>query len=191
MFIRLLRRIGFEVQEAENGLEAIEVFSKWRPHFIWMDLRMPIMNGLEATKKIRAVQEGADVPIVMLSASVLEEEIKLIIKAGCTDFVGKPYSEQDIFTTMAKHLGIKYVYEVLCGEESANFDENVQQLIKSLSLELHNELYDAISRLNVNKVEKVIEKIIVEDTTLGSILKKYVTHFEYDNIWTMLEKPKR
>ncbi|MBI6872320.1 response regulator [Clostridium aciditolerans] len=179
------------MQEAENGLEAIEVFSKWRPHFIWMDLRMPIMNGLEATKKIRAVQEGADVPIVMLSASVLEEEIKLIIKAGCTDFVGKPYSEQDIFTTMAKHLGIKYVYEVLCGEESANFDENVQQLIKSLSLELHNELYDAISRLNVNKVEKVIEKIIVEDTTLGSILKKYVTHFEYDNIWTMLEKPKR
>ena len=113
LLIRLLRRIGFEVREAENGLEAIEVFSKWQPHFIWMDLRMPIMNGLEATKKIRAMQEGADVPIVILSASVLEEEIKPIIKAGCTDFVRKPYREQDIFEAMAKHLGIKYVYEVL------------------------------------------------------------------------------
>jgi CheY-like chemotaxis protein len=145
------------------------------------------MNGLEATKKIRTMQEGSDIPIVILSASVLEEEIKFIVKAGCTDFVGKPYKEQDIFTTMAKHLGIKYVYEVLPEEESVDFDGNVQQLIKSLSSELRNELYDAISRLNVSKAEKIIEKIIIEDTTLGSILKKYITHFEYDKVWSILE----
>jgi signal transduction histidine kinase/FixJ family two-component response regulator len=187
LLIRLLRRIGFEVQKAENGLEAIEVFSKWQPHFIWMDLRMPIMNGLEATKKIRAMQEGADVPIVILSASVLEEEIKPIIKAGCTDFVRKPYLEQDIFEAMDRHLEIKYVYEVLSDEESIDFDNNVDELIKSLPSELHNELYDAISRLNVNKVQKIIDKIMVEHAALGSILKRYVEQLEYDKVWTILE----
>lgn len=175
------------MREAENGLEAIEVFSKWQPHFIWMDLRMPIMNGLEATKKIRAMQERADVPIVILSASVLEEEIKPIIKAGCTDFVRKPYREQDIFEAMARHLGIKYVYEVLSDEESIDFDNNVDELIKSLPSALYNELYDAISRLNVDKVQKTIDKIMVEYATLGSILKKYVEQLEYDKVWTILE----
>lgn len=187
LLIRLLRRIGFEVLEAENGLEAVELFSQWHPHFIWMDLRMPIMDGLEATKKIRAMQEGADVPIVMLSASVLEEEIQPIIKAGCNDFVRKPYREQDIFAAMTKYLGIKYVYEVLSRGETMDFDGNILQRIKSLSSSLHNELYDAISRLNVNKAEKVIDKIILEDDRLGSILKKYVAQLEFDKIWTILE----
>jgi signal transduction histidine kinase/CheY-like chemotaxis protein len=191
LLIRILRRIGFEVREAENGLEAIEVFSKWQPHFIWMDLRMPIMNGLEATKKIRAMQEGAHVPIVILSASVLEEEIKPIIKAGCTDFVRKPYREQDIFEAMARHLGIKYVYEVLSDEVSIDFDNNAEQLVKSLPSALHNELYDAISRLNVNKVQEIIDKIMVQDATLGSILKKYVEQLEYDKVWTILENSEK
>lgn len=188
LLIRLLRSIGFEVWEAENGLKAIDVFLQRQPHFIWMDLRMPIMDGLEATKKIRSMQEGVDVAIVILSASVLEEEIEPIIKAGCTDFVRKPYREQDIFAAMAKHLGIKYVYEASSEEGSTDFDGNVEQLIKSLSSELHNELYDAISRLNVNMVEKVIDKIMVEDATLGNILKKYLAQLEFDKIWTILEK---
>ncbi len=187
LLIRLLRTIGFEVKEAENGLEAIEIFSKWKPDFIWMDLRMPVMNGLEATKKIRAMKEGADVPIVVLSASVLKEEIKPIIKAGCTDFVRKPYREQDIFEAMAKHLGVEYVYEALSDEESVDFDNNVDELIKSLPSALYNELYDAISRLNVNEVQKIIDKIMVEHAALGSILKKYVEQFEYDKVWTILE----
>lgn len=183
LLIRLLRRIGFEVLEAENGLEAIELFSQWQPHFIWMDLRMPIMDGLEATKKIRTMKDGANVPIVILSASVLEEEIQPIIKAGCTDFVRKPYREQDIFAAMARRLGIKYVYEVLSHEESIDFE----QLIKSLPSSLYNELYDAISRLNVDKVEKIIDKIMVENHTVGSIFKKYAAQLEYDKIWTILE----
>ncbi|MBM7872044.1 signal transduction histidine kinase/CheY-like chemotaxis protein [Clostridium pascui] len=187
LLIRLLRRIGFEVLEAQNGLEAIEFFSQWQPNFIWMDLRMPIMDGLEATKKIRTMKDGANVAIVILSASVLEEEIQPIIKAGCTDFVRKPYREQDIFAAMARHLGIKYVYEVLSDEECIDFDNNFEKLIKSLPSALRNELYDAISRLNVNKVEKIIDKIMVENHTLGSMLKKYAEQLEYDKIWTALE----
>ncbi|AGL03521.1 PAS domain-containing hybrid sensor histidine kinase/response regulator [Desulfoscipio gibsoniae] len=187
LLVRLLRRIGFEVREADNGLEAIEVFAQWQPHFIWMDLRMPIMDGLEATKKIRAMQEGAYVPIVILSASVLEEEIQPILKDGCTDFVRKPYREQDIFEAMARYLGIKYVYEGLSGEEPMEVDYNVEQLIKSLSPALYNELHDAVLRLNANKIEEVIDKIIMEDAVLGSIFKKNAEQLDYDRILTVLE----
>ena len=87
---RMVEDAGFQVRVAGDGAEGIEVFRTWRPHFIWMDVRMPVMDGLEATRRIRAIEGGRDVKIVALTASVFKEERDNVLAAGMDDFIRKP-----------------------------------------------------------------------------------------------------
>jgi CheY-like chemotaxis protein len=105
---RLLTRIGFAVRIAENGAEGIETFVDWHPHFIWMDLNMPVMNGLEATRRIRALEGGQVVKIVAVTASRFSDDQSEVLAAGLDDFVLKPYRLTEVFDCMARHLGVRY-----------------------------------------------------------------------------------
>jgi CheY-like chemotaxis protein len=137
----LLRSVGFEVREATNGREAVDGWQAWRPHFIWMDMRMPVMDGYEATKEIRRREEVVSgqwpvvseecefarddyqtehwpqapvhLPdkIVALTASAFQHDREAILENGCDDFVTKPFRETTIFEKMEQHLGVAYVVE--------------------------------------------------------------------------------
>lgn len=137
LLVKLLQPIGFEVQEAENGEQAISLWENWQPHLIWMDTRMPVMDGLQATKCIRNLEkqrkktespiEISDrqislfdtlfcVPrtiIIALTASAFEEKQEEFLAIGCDDFVRKPFQEKVIFEKIAEHLGTIYIYEDL------------------------------------------------------------------------------
>ena len=106
----LLSRVGFDIKEAKDGEEAIAKFQQWHPHFIWMDMRMPRMDGYAATRKIRELPGGAEVKIVAVTASVLVEHREPMMAAGCDDVVRKPFREHEIFDAMARHLGVQYLY---------------------------------------------------------------------------------
>jgi CheY-like chemotaxis protein len=86
---RLLSQVGFEVREAADGAEAVAQWRSWRPHLIWMDWRMSGVDGLEATRRIRAEEKGRRTPILALSASALDHERGQILAAGCDDFMAK------------------------------------------------------------------------------------------------------
>ena len=110
--VQLLQAIGFEVQQAENGQDAIVQFQQWQPHLIWMDMRMPILDGYEATRQIRAASSLDTAPkIIALTASAFEDEREAILKAGCDDLVCKPVTEAMLFETMSQHIGVRYLYE--------------------------------------------------------------------------------
>jgi CheY-like chemotaxis protein len=106
LLVQLLESVGFQVQEAENGQEGIIIWETWQPHLIWMDMRMPVMDGYEATKYIKSTTKGSATAVIALTASVLEEEKAIILSAGCDDFVRKPFNEQTIFDVLSKHLGV-------------------------------------------------------------------------------------
>jgi CheY-like chemotaxis protein len=105
---RLLQNAGFLVRLAEDGARGVEMFQSWSPHFIWMDLRMPGMDGIEATRRIRALNGGREVKIAAVTASGLEGERKEVLAAGLDDYVRKPWRPNEIFECMARHLGIRY-----------------------------------------------------------------------------------
>jgi signal transduction histidine kinase/CheY-like chemotaxis protein len=107
---QMVAGIGVEVQTADDGQAAIEIHQEWQPHLIWMDIRMPGMDGYEATRRIKADGDPKTV-VIAVTASVFEEERELVLAAGCDDFVRKPFSEAEIFDKMAEHLGIAYTYE--------------------------------------------------------------------------------
>ena len=111
LLVKLLREVGFEVFEAKDGREAVAGFSDWRPHLIWMDIRMPTMDGCEATRRIKSSPGGEETVVLALTASTFGNERKRVLAAGCVEFVRKPFREAEIFEAMARQLGVRYLYE--------------------------------------------------------------------------------
>jgi PAS domain S-box-containing protein len=111
LLVNLLSLLGFQVREAVNGLEAISIWENWAPHLILMDMRMPEMNGYEATRQIKAHPKGMSVPIIALTASALHEERHEMIAAGCDDCVYKPFREEELMAALVKHLHVALIYE--------------------------------------------------------------------------------
>ena len=111
LLAKLLSALKFEVKEAANGLEAIAVWQEWQPHLIWMDMQMPEMDGIEATKQIKTSSTHHPTIIVALTASVFEEQRQKILAAGCDDFIRKPFKKEEILSCIAKYLRVDFLYE--------------------------------------------------------------------------------
>ncbi|WP_052050921.1 ATP-binding protein [Leptolyngbya sp. KIOST-1] len=119
VLIQLLRPLGLEVQVAQNGREGVERWAQWHPQIILMDMRMPIMDGCEATRHIRdqeqqmkAVATGdfQATKIIAVTSSAFDEERSMILAAGCDDVISKPFREQEVFAKLAQHAGLTYIY---------------------------------------------------------------------------------
>ncbi|HQW80839.1 MAG TPA: ATP-binding protein [Pseudomonadota bacterium] len=111
----LLQAVGYDVRQATNGEEALTTWRDWRPHLIWLDKRMPGMDGTEVARRIRDEERrlGRErVAILALSASALEHQRAEILASGCDDFLSKPFREGMIFAKMADYLGVQYVYDL-------------------------------------------------------------------------------
>lgn len=105
----LLKKVGFNVLEAENGRAAVQKWEEHRPDLIFMDQEMPIMNGNEATREILHRAAAHENPtIVSLTAHALEDSRKAALDAGCCDFLSKPFKHDDLFDLIAKHLPVIY-----------------------------------------------------------------------------------
>ncbi|MBF2048560.1 MAG: response regulator [Elainella sp. C42_A2020_010] len=108
---RLLTKVGFATRTAKNGAEAISCWQEWHPDLICMDMRMPIMDGYEATQQIKSQPQGKDTVILALTATAFEEQRAQILAVGCDDFVRKPFRESLILIKLAEYLGVQYLYE--------------------------------------------------------------------------------
>jgi two-component system, sensor histidine kinase and response regulator len=102
---KFLGTLGFEIKQAKNGQEAIELWQQWQPDLIWMDIRMPVMDGCEATKRIRAADIHNQTAIIALTASAFEEQRQMMIASGCQDFVLKPFKREELLEKIQHHLG--------------------------------------------------------------------------------------
>lgn len=120
LLIRLLSDVGFEVRETINGREAIALWQTWRPHLIWIDMRMPVMSGETATRRIKALDVAGKTRLIAITASAFSENKTAAIASGCDDFVSKPVRAAEIFEKMAQHLGIRYQYAETVGDSASD-----------------------------------------------------------------------
>lgn len=111
---QMLEHVGAEVREAENGEVAIALWETWQPHLIWMDMRMPVMDGYAATRHIRHQEETSErsrTSIIALSATAFEENKPAMLAAGCDDTLAKPFRLEALLNKMQKHLNLEFVYD--------------------------------------------------------------------------------
>ncbi|MGK7875030.1 MAG: PAS domain S-box protein [Xenococcaceae cyanobacterium] len=196
LLVKLLEKIGFEVREAENGREAIALWSSWEPHLIWMDMRMPVMDGYEATKHIKATSSGQATTIIALTASAFEEERADILAAGCDDFVRKPFQEEVILEKMAEHLGVRYIYKepVLkqdnrrgISEETpttANLDFHLSQMPAEWVAQLEGAALKGFDR----HVFQLIEQIPSTHAPLANALADWANNFRFDKVINLIQQ---
>ncbi|QTA90979.1 hybrid sensor histidine kinase/response regulator [Desulfonema magnum] len=192
LLLKMLKPLGFELREAVNGQEAIERWHKWNPHLIWMDMRMPVMDGYEATKQIKASAKGRDTAVIALTASAFEEERAAILSAGCDDFMRKPFRENEIFDMMKKHIGVRYVYEESIKQEvpPVQDKEIMAETLAELSSDLLAVLEKASESGDTEMVNEVIADISAHNAALADGLTRLADNFAFEQILTLIQEAK-
>jgi PAS domain S-box-containing protein len=192
LLLRLLNPLGFELKEASNGKEAIEVWETFEPHLIWMDMRMPVLDGYEATKQIKTQLKGQATAIIALTASTLEEQRAVILSAGCDDFVRKPFREQVIFDKIAQYLGVRYIYEELSPPHAAvvKHDSSLQASLANMPSEWVNELYEAANLIDNEQILQLLEQIPTVDAFFRQTISDWIYNFRCDKIIDLIETNK-
>ena len=189
--LKLLQSVGFEPRTANNGVEAIALWHEWQPDLIWMDMRMPVMDGYEATRTIKSHPQGKATIIIALTASAFEEQREKVIQAGCDDFVPKPFSEQTIFDKLNQHLGVKFIYESevehLANESVKAAKPITLKDLESLPPELVSELNQAAIAVDGEKLEQLITQIPDSQQHIVEGISKMLSEYDFDSIIDLTE----
>lgn len=181
---KILTEIGFAVKEAGDGREAVDLWSSWHPDLILMDMRMPVMDGYEATKQIKSQPQGKETVIIALTASAFEEERVVILSAGCDDFMRKPFYEAELLEKIGQYLSIDYIYEETVNEfsESVLLEELTKDSLTVMSPEWRSQLYEAAAKVDNQEILQLLSEIPQEYESLAKGLENLVEHFRCDKI---------
>ncbi|MBW9261458.1 MAG: response regulator [Candidatus Thiodiazotropha sp. (ex. Lucinisca nassula)] len=188
---KLLTQVGFRVKEAKDGQEAIDIYKQWRPDFIWMDMRMPNVDGYEATRIIRNLPNGDNIKIVAITASAFKEQKSKILDAGCDEVVRKPYRSYEIFDVMSDVLGASFIYDATTVDEQPNNKLVSSDRIDSLPQEIVDNLFLSSKQLDAESILSIVEDndIITED--ISEVLVTLAKEFRFDTIIEMLSQHKK
>ncbi len=201
LLVTLLATVGFTVTAVTQGEEAIAAWQATQPDFIWMDLQMPILDGLGATQAIRQ-QELAQgvthpVPIVVLTASAFVADEAQVLEMGCNGLVRKPYTESIIFETMARHLGVIYTYAdeetpitPPSREPQFHSDDPTQNPIlnqfQSVPLLWQTQFKQAVYEADGEEINQLVQQLPPRCEELGTAILQWLDGFEFETMIAML-----
>jgi signal transduction histidine kinase/CheY-like chemotaxis protein len=186
---RLLDKIGgFDVREAASGGEAIQIFTDYRPHVTWMDLRMDGIDGIAATQAIRDREAAQGWPrsvILALSASAFDRDREWLLQSGCDAFIPKPYREAAIFEALGRHLGLRFVYEGDAPRAAPGATFAAARL-SILPGEVRSSLRAAARAGDLRAARDAAARVAGLDSDLGASLREMIDAFRLEEIEAML-----
>ncbi|AGA31887.1 Phytochrome, two-component sensor histidine kinase; Cyanobacterial phytochrome B [Thioalkalivibrio nitratireducens DSM 14787] len=187
---RLLEGAGFDVRVAADGEEALKVFREWQPHLVWMDMRMPRIDGFAASRAIREAPGGQDTVIIALTASASSVQAQEVRDAGCVDLISKPFRDHDIFAAMGRHLGVKYRYAATSERgvaHTAGLNRYARRL-QALAPGQLEALEHAVRTGDVQALADWVEHMRGESPELAEAVRAAASAFRYDDILTAIGK---
>ncbi len=188
----LLENAGLTTRVAENGKQAVELFEQWWPQLIFMDWRMPVMDGMEATKRIRVLPHGKEPRIVALTASAFKDERHEIMASGHDAFISKPFRSEEIFGCLQRLLGVEFIYteeeeQATTGELPEVAPEVSAGQLRALAPALFGALQQAVLELDVEQSKALIDEIAEVDPSLAAGLLHYVEALDFRTLQSLLE----
>ncbi|HEY9662490.1 MAG TPA: response regulator, partial [Allocoleopsis sp.] len=214
LLAKLLEPIGFLVELATNGAEAIDQWQQWHPDLFLMDIRMPVLDGLKATLQIRETEQSSHchlasqqpdednqpvhltcpasskhhTPIIALSASVFHDDRDRAFAYGCNEFLKKPFQATDLLDTIARTLNLNYTYT----EENSNSHLNLGSELPTSALNglppaWIEHLHQAATSGDDAQILNLIHQLPPKHALLIEKLGTLARQFEFDRILTLLE----
>jgi signal transduction histidine kinase/DNA-binding NarL/FixJ family response regulator len=188
LLAQMLGPVGFEIRLASDGEQAVKEFEQWRPHLILMDVRMPVMDGHEAIRRIRAGAGGKEAKIIAVTASAMDENRQALLAIGADDFIGKPFQEVELFEKIHAHLAVEYVYAPQpAAAAPAEAREFTPQSLAGLSKDLIHLMREAIIRADLDDLLEKIHEVEARDPRLAQDLRRLAEHFEYQQLLDLFE----
>ncbi len=187
ILIKMLAPLGFIMIEAENGQAALEAFSAHSPHLILMDVVMPVMDGREATRRIRALPEGKDVPIIAVTASVFEEQLQEVIKTGAVDFLRKPLKQEELYEKMARYIPAEFEYDIETAAETVTSgqtlpEDELAEKLALLSADIRADLLTAARQLDKGQVLALLEVMADRYPDVAAFIRTSAEAYRFDLI---------
>jgi two-component system, sensor histidine kinase and response regulator len=190
LLVQMLARVGFDVREAADGAEALALWEQWRPHLIWMDMRMPVVTGLEATVRIKAQSaspaaspRGKQTIVIALTASAFDEDAATARAAGCDDFVRKPIVLAQVFAKLAEHLGCTYIFESDQQDQSPIHADPLPAIsLVGLARPWLTALHAASLQADPDEVRRLIDQVRPDRPDVAAQLGELAEQFGFDNI---------
>ncbi len=194
--LEILELLGFQIKEAENGEQAIEIAESFKPHLIWMDVQMPVMNGIDATRRLKALPVGQTMKIIALTASGVEEDSAEMIAAGCDGFVRKPIHTDTVFDLLSEHIGVEYVYvDAAQPQEVSQYEslspDRLAAALNTIPADLLGRLIENLKVGDVMVINNTIVEIREYDTILAGILDRLAQRFQFDEMLGLLSGDKK
>ena len=194
---QILNLQGLELKEVDNGLDAIAVCKEWQPHLILMDIRMPVLNGVEATRRIKADAQTQNTIIIALTASAFEEQRQAFLAVGCDDFLSKPFQRRTLFTKIGQHLGVQYLYATHEQTQTGHLkqpnqktSQQAEQALQAIAAELPDvwrvQLYHAALECSDVRVLELLQQIPSAHAALKDTLIELAEGFQFDQITAIL-----
>jgi len=190
----LFTGVGLEVRAVSNGDDAVQAWREWQPHLIWMDIRMPRLDGCDATRAIRAAEADDSARprtiVIALTASAFEHDRDAILAAGCDDLVTKPFLQNTLFEVLDRHLGVRWRY---ASERPASAPSSTpvatpasaQALqIRGLPRDVRDALDAAIVRGDVAEARLIVERIGAAE--LRGRLIEMIRAYQFDEVQELL-----
>jgi len=184
LLAQLMENVGLQYKIAENGEKGVQLFRTWHPHLIFMDRRMPIMDGMDATRIIRQSAGNDSVKIIAVTASAFVEQRSEMLAAGMDDFVRKPYRFNEIYDCLARHLNLQFIYDNGV-EPNLAVDGTLlltTEMLAGLPEELRNDLKQALEILDSERIDQLILEVAEYDQKLQKTLASIAENFDYQTI---------
>ena len=181
-----LNPLGFDTRMAENGQEAVDLYKEWKPDIVLMDVVMPIMNGVEATRQILefAKQHNLEVKIFVVSASALESEQKEVMEIGATIFIKKPVIFDVLLAEMHKKAGVQFIYKSKKDKETSETinvkPEDIPELIRI-------KLMDAAAEGDFMLLQDLIATLEKDSNKSFKLISDFIDEMEFEAIVNWLE----
>lgn len=193
LLVQLLAPLGFAVEAAADGEQALRCWREWQPDLIWLDIQMPGLDGHEVTRRIRAAERERRTIILAITACAFDGQREEILAAGCDGFLSKPFVPDELLEMMAQHLGIAYAYTEggaparLATETLATSLTPATRLC-DLPAELKDGLRDAVLCLDTQRTADIIESIAALDSELSAWLAREAQEMRYEHLLDLCER---
>jgi signal transduction histidine kinase/response regulator RpfG family c-di-GMP phosphodiesterase len=182
----MLEPLGFNIVLGENGQQEIELAQQVKPDLILTDLVMPIKTGFEAIQEIRQLPALEKIPIIAVSASLMDATQEKSRIAGCDDFLPKPIDENKLLNLLGKYLQLEWIYNPSNSLETVNIEDSAMEIPPQEEL---TQLYNLAQLGLLLKVKKSVEQLQKSDqryTTFTQKVEKLAEDFEVQGLQAFL-----